>query len=824
MTRERAQAETHYYSEKLIRKLETLRLARAAVVEAPSGYGKTTAVRDYLGNYHPQSASVYWFTATDEEPAVGYRRLCREIEQIDPLAGDYLLHIGLPNTATVGEACDVLRRLQCKNETFLVMDNFQFLIDILPFSFTCALLDHGGEKLHIILLTQLVRRNLIPFMEGHGVAQITEAALRLSAADIQSYYAAAGFRIDEKDAAQIEHNTGGWIAAVYLHLCALRERGSFSGAPGILTLMEHLVWNTLTERQQTFLLRISPLNMVTLQEACKLYGCDVLPDDALDALSIPFIRFEPAERRYELHGILSELLNRKRTERGAAFERECLLCAGDLSLEEGKPIRAIDFYAQAKNYERILSLDLSALYFETIGDVPFYQLALQIAENCTDTQLRSFPLSMLRIAFLMLTAGMDDVFKALMERLRILNNCDGEEGAYLAADWTLLSSFVDFPDVPKMTKVLQQASELFHGRRSQVIYPDSPWCYGVYSPVSVFHYKPGEAEREAAALEEYYALYTRMTGGHGSGADILFRAEYAHYACSLNEAEILAYKAVFVAQSKKQTLIQKAATFHLAWIAMERGDSAGWRNAFDVLTGSSAAILRRSFVLPSAVDTARAMLLSELGMGDDETPEWLREGDFSGEQLPDLAAQRLIIHLGVLLRKKKFARLIGTAEAAYPQGIKVARFSEAFLAFITAAGYLGLNNRAKAMELVCCAAGLVLPGGLYAQLIVYNELTDGLVEECITLDYPEYLDRFRKAKGEMLSAFASVYPELSLDELPESLTHREKEIAMLAAGGLSNQEIAQELFLTVNTVRTHLRAVFKKLDIDRRAKLAEKLR
>ena len=60
--------------------------------------------------------------------------------------------------------------------------------------------------------------------------------------------------------------------------------------------------------------------------------------------------------------------------------------------------------------------------------------------------------------------------------------------------------------------------------------------------------------------------------------------------------------------------------------------------------------------------------------------------------------------------------------------------------------------------------------------------------------------------------------------LPDKLTDREREIAILAAGGLSNEEIARQLFVTENTVRTHLRAVFKKLDIDRRAKLADRLK
>jgi len=53
------------------------------------------------------------------------------------------------------------------------------------------------------------------------------------------------------------------------------------------------------------------------------------------------------------------------------------------------------------------------------------------------------------------------------------------------------------------------------------------------------------------------------------------------------------------------------------------------------------------------------------------------------------------------------------------------------------------------------------------------------------------------------------------------LTEREREIAQLAADGLRNHEIAETLFVSENTVRAHLRAIFQKLDIDRRAKLTK---
>jgi DNA-binding CsgD family transcriptional regulator len=44
-------------------------------------------------------------------------------------------------------------------------------------------------------------------------------------------------------------------------------------------------------------------------------------------------------------------------------------------------------------------------------------------------------------------------------------------------------------------------------------------------------------------------------------------------------------------------------------------------------------------------------------------------------------------------------------------------------------------------------------------------------------------------------------------------------VARLARVGKTNQEIAGQLYLTINTVETHLRHVYQKLGIHRRADL-----
>lgn len=67
-------------------------------------------------------------------------------------------------------------------------------------------------------------------------------------------------------------------------------------------------------------------------------------------------------------------------------------------------------------------------------------------------------------------------------------------------------------------------------------------------------------------------------------------------------------------------------------------------------------------------------------------------------------------------------------------------------------------------------------------------------------------------------------PALALAGPRASLTPREHQIAWLAAQGRTNQEIADELVVSIRTVQTHLYNVYAKLGIDNRAALREALR
>jgi NarL family two-component system response regulator LiaR len=54
-----------------------------------------------------------------------------------------------------------------------------------------------------------------------------------------------------------------------------------------------------------------------------------------------------------------------------------------------------------------------------------------------------------------------------------------------------------------------------------------------------------------------------------------------------------------------------------------------------------------------------------------------------------------------------------------------------------------------------------------------------------------------------------------------NISRRELEVLQLMAGGMSNQEIAESLFVSLNTIKTHSARIFEKMDVKRRTQAVQ---
>lgn len=72
---------------------------------------------------------------------------------------------------------------------------------------------------------------------------------------------------------------------------------------------------------------------------------------------------------------------------------------------------------------------------------------------------------------------------------------------------------------------------------------------------------------------------------------------------------------------------------------------------------------------------------------------------------------------------------------------------------------------------------------------------------------------FSNKKNDVLKSHTSIEDPFT------PLSPREKEVARLSARGYSNAQIAEELFISVETVKRHMATIFEKLGIESRREL-----
>ena len=82
---------------------------------------------------------------------------------------------------------------------------------------------------------------------------------------------------------------------------------------------------------------------------------------------------------------------------------------------------------------------------------------------------------------------------------------------------------------------------------------------------------------------------------------------------------------------------------------------------------------------------------------------------------------------------------------------------------------------------------------------------------------PLEVSSFVGREEEMIEVRRSLAESRIIPEHPAGLTPREVEVLRLVASGMSSARVAEEVFLSVRTVDTHLTSIYRKLGVSSRA-------
>ena len=146
--------------------------------------------------------------------------------------------------------------------------------------------------------------------------------------------------------------------------------------------------------------------------------------------------------------------------------------------------------------------------------------------------------------------------------------------------------------------------------------------------------------------------------------------------------------------------------------------------------------------------------------------------------------------------------------------------SEAYMRLVLAMTYHNLGNDTMAIHHLDIAIALILPDKLYMLLVEYRRPLDFLLDERLLLADPEALAQVKKLYRQHQKGWTLLHNLERGRSFVSDLTTREREVAKLAAFGLSNKEIAERLSISLNTVKQSLRIAMDKTGAVRRSELS----
>ena len=145
---------------------------------------------------------------------------------------------------------------------------------------------------------------------------------------------------------------------------------------------------------------------------------------------------------------------------------------------------------------------------------------------------------------------------------------------------------------------------------------------------------------------------------------------------------------------------------------------------------------------------------------------------------------------------------------------------EAYLRMICAKVYHNIGNNEQAIRHIDRAIELVLPDRLYGILVENHRALDTLLDKRIEVIAPEISGEVKRLHSELSVGWAKISGTVRNKYISTNLTVREREVAKLAAFGMSNTEIADMLNISLATVKQTIRLVFAKSGINSRDNLA----
>jgi LuxR family maltose regulon positive regulatory protein len=836
---------------------------RLTLVSAQAGAGKTTLVSAWVQARRSQGAIFGWLSLdeADNVPSRFTEYMIASLEE----GGAHLSSITLA-IDSAGQAFEdfglkgfIRETMDLEQELVLILDDYHLIDNQDIHAAIAYLIEHIPPRLHLILLTRSdPPLELARLRVADQLVEVRMEHLRFSQQETAAFVKkAAGMQLDEADASALNARTEGWVAGLQMAAISMQGRqdissfiAAFAGSHRfVFDYMLEQVLNRQSPEMRQFLLKTSVLEQLSAPL------CDAVAEtgghawnllDSLERANLFLAPLDDERSWYRYHHLFADLLKLvlEQTYPSLAAELHCKACrwyeaqgmipqalnhalaAGDMELTAHLvSANVLALVERAELAPILLRMDAimgkggdkpsggdgfswlcvaHAWALAYTGQMERSGIALTLAEKCMDQppadecERIAGHVAAVR-AYTAWVAGDQQVAVDAAEVAdRLLT---GEEAGVRALNLTTLgNALTQYQASPRAVQVLEQAVTLARqSKQSHVLMLAASALAYAYAVLGSLR-KAQAVCLEAIDVADAYQQKTRQQLSAAASVYAILAGILSKRG-EIQQSIQASRKGLALSELWGQADTVMVCLLHLA-------DGLSLGNDFEAAQQT----IQRARKLANQVSPWFVVNVEQIEMrillNANDTNQATRLAREATMPLPPSLQARL------LLKQGRLDEALSLLECALPEALNTPSLESVYQFTVQAMAYSLKNDEVQALRALKRALELAEPEGLVECFVRDEQVMERLLQRALAKGLSSKFTR------QLLASFQDREKvEVNLkDELyVEALSERELEVLHLLSSHLSVPEIAGELYISANTVRTHIKNIYGKLGVHRRS-------
>lgn len=846
----------------LFAKLDQALSCRITLVSAPAGSGKSTLVSAWMPLAHKKGVITAWLSLdeTDSEPVRFFETMTACLED----AGVLFDGTTLPSDSSLHQAngsyfrYDLAIRfiqglLNLRRELVLILDDYHLVHNQEVHTALGYVLKHMPVHFHIVLITRSDPPLEIEWLRLAGqLVEFRMDDLRFTKEEAGVFLKSSMDKpLTEQDISDLTDRTEGWIAGLQLAAISLRGRQDISSAIQSFTGNQRFVFDYLLEqvlnRQpaplREFLLKTSVLDKLSAslcEEVAETGGAAHEFLEALEKTNLFLNPLDDERRWYRYHPLFAGLLKVVLEQTYPGLSASLNLRASLWFERQGMIQSAVQHAIVAQDME-LAARQISANVLVLVEQAELAP-TLSRMDAVPRQQRETSPWLGVAHAWALVYSGqMERAENSLFSVQKQLGHLSLEEQSRINGHVAAVRAYIAWAqgDQDKAVHLAESADGLL---------PTSETALRALNLTTLGNaltqYYP--SQRAVQVLEQAIALARQVENSH---VLMLASSSLAYALIQLNsfhKAHAVCQEAIRVAEAFReendQPLTASASVYALyasiltAWGEFQAAVQVArkgvalaerWGQA-DTITLCFLNLIR-ALSLAEEIDAAEQAITQTRSLAQQVSSWFVLNVDQleilhyldhnkvnQAQRVAHLATGELPLALQarMLIKQERYSQALSLLENQHAQAKQASSIKSAHIGVMRALAYFLMKEPDQALSILKHTLELAEIENWMSIFLCEGQSMQELLRLALRQEIcPTFTSR-------LLTAFEAQRTKPAtpiMDTLVEALSEREMEILTLLNGPLSTPEIGVQLFISTNTVRTHIKNIYGKLGVHGRS-------